>query len=92
MRGVWLISSLLQTCGVHNVLARRGSLLLHCILYTSTLLCHSTFKIRGIHKARLSIRALFSLNLYIVHSLGSLLVMLGSVLSASVPLKILTPL
>ena len=42
----------LQTCRVHNVLARSSSLLLYCILDTSTLLCPSTFKIRRVNKVR----------------------------------------
>ena len=51
--------SVLQTRGVHNVPARGGSLLLYCILHTPTLLCPSTFKIRGINKARVCPCVLF---------------------------------
>ena len=42
----------LQTCRVHNVLARSSGLLLYCILDTSTLLRPSTFKIRRVNKVR----------------------------------------
>ena len=42
----------LQARRIHNVLARGSSLLLYCILHTSTLLCPSAFQIRGVNKVR----------------------------------------
>jgi len=78
-RGVGLIL-VLQTCRVHNVLARGSGLLLYCILHTSTLLCPSAFEIRSIDKVHVFPAVSVTTSLYIVHSLGSLLVMLGSVL------------
>ena len=49
--GVELIL-ILQACRIHNVLAGSSSMLLYCILHTSTLLRSSSFKIRSVNKVR----------------------------------------